>query len=55
MPSIKKSMTNLFLLVLLSVHHFFTKKRAYPVLKPPTQGGVWGKEFLDSFTLAKFL
>jgi len=23
--------------------------------KAPTQGGVWGKEFLDSLTLGKFL
>jgi len=24
------------------------------VLKAPTQGGVWGREFLDNLTLAKF-
>ena len=30
-------------------------KRVYPVLKAPIQGRVWGREFLGSLTLAKFL
>jgi hypothetical protein len=38
---------------MLSVCQHPQNKRAYPVLKAPTEGGAGGREFLDSHTLAK--